>query len=252
MYPHTFYLICSIERTGSSLLADDLARTRVAGHPREYFHPGFLQDLALRSKSSAYMKYFREIIQAGTTANGVWGGKMPWSHMESLMAGLRKAPEHQGVNAPSIMESIFPNLRYIWLTRRDKVRQAVSLLKARQTNIWRKIAGQTIVNDTVPTAIPTFDVAALDSLVQEIIAHETAWQHYFAVCGVQPYVLKYEDLLRAHDEIIHQVLRYLDIDVPTNLKIFAPRFNKQSDLLSEEWVSNYHTLCNRGKVQNDL
>lgn len=245
MNPHTLYLICSIERTGSSLLADGLARTGVAGYPREYFHPGFLRGLAMQRELSRYANYFAGIIQAGTTANGVWGGKMHWSHMEGLMAVLRYTPEYRGISAPTIMASIFPNLRYIWLIRQDRLRQAISLLKAQQTNTWREIAGQTTAR--VPAAIPTFDAVALDGLMQEIMAHEIAWQHYFAACGAQPYTVTYEDLHRTHAETIRQILRFLDIDVPTSLMIAAPRLKMQADVLSEEWVQRYHAL--RGTPQ---
>ena len=52
-------------------------------------------------------------------------------------------PERRGLSLAEHLDSLFPNLRYVWVTRRDKVRQAVSLVKARQSTQWKAMSAQT-------------------------------------------------------------------------------------------------------------
>ena len=55
---------------------------------------------------------------------------------------------------------LFPNVHYIWMVRRDKVRQAVSWAKAAQTDIYARSKGEA----PVPKQEPAFDFAFIDQL----------------------------------------------------------------------------------------
>ena len=46
-----------------------------------------------------------------------------------------------GRSLPELLARAFPGLRYVQITREDKVRQAVSLWKAVQTQAWQREAG---------------------------------------------------------------------------------------------------------------
>ena len=78
--------------------------------------------------------------------------------------------------------------------------------------------------------------------MQEITAHEAAWQHYFEICGVQPQTVIYEDFVSSYEETALQVLRHLHIVYPENLVFAERKLRKQADALSEGWVQRYHYL----------
>ncbi len=253
MQPRISYIICSIERTGSYLLSDALGRTGIAGRPQEFFHPGYLAKLPKEADEGAYGAYFKQIMTAGTTSNAVFGAKLHWSHMCDLLHRLRNLPDYRNRPTPDLLESILPNLRYIQITRRDKLRQAVSFLKARQTDIWWEMDAWVRNNRRAPAQPPTFDVIALDRITYQIEAHEAAWKEYFKACGVQPFEVVYEELVHSHeqyDQIIRQILHYLDIPIPHSLAIPEPRYKKQADETSEEWVRQYLQLRQDQQVQS--
>ena len=235
----TSYLLCSTERVGSYLLADALESTGIAGRPGEHFHRDLLNPLVDEPNVTGYDQYFSRVVEAGSTPNGVWAGKMHWSHLENLMRGIRQVYELQHMDAPTLMTTILPNLRYVWLTRRDKVRQAVSLLKAIQSGVWWQLQDAEAGEGQVPFAEPTFHFAAIDHLIRQIEVHETSWHAYFRYCGAQPLVLTYEELVADLPAATRRVLGHIGVEVPPNLPVATPRFKKQADPVSEEWVERY-------------
>ena len=62
--------------------------------------------------------------------------------MRYLGEMLGALPEQGGSSLDEQLDSLFPNLRYVWVTRRDKVRQAVSLVKAKQSTQWKAMSAQ--------------------------------------------------------------------------------------------------------------
>ena len=76
----------------------------------------------------------------GTTDNGVFGAKLMWNQLPELQALAGELPEFAGLTTPQLLERLFGGVgetEYIWVSRGDKVRQAVSLWKALQTRRWR-------------------------------------------------------------------------------------------------------------------
>ncbi len=247
-------MICSIERTGSYVLSDALGRIGIAGRPQEFFHPVYLAKLSKEANNEeAYSTYFKQIMVAGATSNAVFGAKAHWSHMCDLLHRLQNLPDYRDIPTPDLLQSIFPNLRYIQITRRDKLRQAISFLKARQTDIWWEMDAWVRQNRRAPAQPPTFDTIALDRIIHQIEAHEAAWKEYFKECGVQPFEVVYEDLVCSHEQyeqIIRRVLHYLEIPIPDGLTIPEPRYKKQADETSEEWVKQYLQLRQAQQVQS--
>jgi hypothetical protein len=82
--------------------------------------------------------YVSWVLGTATTGNGVFGAKIMSAYVEGLAAGLREALGERAPEAtPDLLAAVFPRLRYVFLVREDKVRQAVSLWRAVQTWQWR-------------------------------------------------------------------------------------------------------------------
>jgi trehalose 2-sulfotransferase len=174
MQPHTSYVICANPRSGSFLLCEALKNTGLAGYPEEYFWHG--QSIwKERWENTSYENYLAWVLKQGTTANGVFGAKVMWGYFRDFVSKLQSIPAYADMTPPTLLSAAFPNLHYIWITRRDKVRQGVSHWKAIQTQIWAKSKEE----QPVPSKEPEFNFEAIDALTQEIVRHEAAWQHYF-------------------------------------------------------------------------
>jgi LPS sulfotransferase NodH len=232
------YWICTTPRTGSQLLGQLLRATGIAGRPEEYFwrdNEPLYQQLW---KVSSYPDYLQHALTAGTTPNGVFGAKMDvsgaLSHFEHQ---LRSLPQFSEPGRPfqSILTSLFPNLKFIWLTRRNKVRQAVSWWKAVQSSEWARTKG-----DRAITAPPLhYNFAAIDQLATESLLREAAWQAYFSEWQVSPLALVYEDLIVHYAGAVARVVDFLGVREPYVLSEEAITLVKQADRVSEEWVQRY-------------
>ena len=246
MQPHTSYLVCGTPRSASSLLCEALKNTSIAGVPEEYYWHGGKPFDSESGGPLSYADYLASTITQGTTPNGVFGAKVMWGYFDDFISNLRTIPEYKEIaSILDLLSTTFPNLHYIWITRRDKVRQAISHWKAIQTQVW----AWSTQEQPLPAKEPTFDFEAIDHLVQENIEHEAAWRRYFETSDVQPFTVVYEDLVSSYEATALQALRYLNIACPEKLAFAERRLKRQGDALSEEWVRRYLQLKHAQKEQ---
>jgi|SRR5579875_19530 len=243
MEPRLSYLICATPRSGSSLLCETLDASQIAGHPQEFFWEGFEPIWRERWGAADYRAYLHGAIAEGTTPNGVFGAKIMRSHLDDFLTRVRTALNLPSERTTAVLEAIFPRLRYIWITRRDTVRQAVSHARAEQTGVWNDDG-----RDEIGARQPTYDFERIDDLVRQIDEHNESWQGFFAANGIEPFHLIYEDLARAPEAAVIEILRHLGVDVPPDLHFRERRLRKQADSLSEEWVARYRLEREREPV----
>jgi len=183
---------------------------------------------------SSFPSYFGRILEEGCTDNGVFGVKMMWHYLDGLLPQLASTCSLQGAQPAEILAAAFPNLRYLWLRRGDKVRQAISLYRALETRIWRSTDG-----GKGEDREPTFNLVAIDQLVQLTLAEDHAWQAYFQQYSLQPWVVTYEDLAASSEDVIVAILDHLGLPHQARPLRSRWRHQKQADKLTEEWVRRY-------------
>ncbi len=263
MTPMLSYLVCATPRSGSTLLCHALDQTGVAGHPAEYFealsrsgvprrpheyfdpdrHANIVERLAFREMPDGaaepnplwhpdtYDQYLAWALEQGTTPNGVFGAKLMWGYLGDFAELLRGIEGMTARPLPELLARAFPGLRYIQITRQNKVRQAVSLWKAVQTQAWKREAG----DETKGAVELVFSFRAINYLVRLLTAHDASWDAYFLGLGYEPLKLTYEELAENPDAVIHRVLEHLGIPAPAGLVVEA-RLSVQADEVSEVWV----------------
>ena len=238
MQPHTSYLVCGTPRSGSSLLCEALANTGIAGNPEEYFQP--TNEILWRERwgTSTYAEYLARTIEQCTTPNGVFGVKMMWGYFDHFLQAVYQMPNYKKRQMPvdRMLQAIFPNLHYIWIKRRDTLRQAVSQAKAMQTKQW-VIRGE----HSSPAIVhkPTFSFMQIDFMVQEIQAHNAAWRRFFIENGIQPLVITYEDFVARYEETVRETLEHLGFPDTQAVESMPISMKKQADEQSEQWVQRY-------------
>jgi LPS sulfotransferase NodH len=238
MKPQISYVICAVQRSGSFLLCEALKNTGLAGSPEEYFLNGEGwedQSWARQHGVLSRRDYLNLVFEKGTSSNGVFGTKVMWNYFHTMLHSLQELPEYKDLNAPQFMASLFPNVHYIWIIRRDKVRQAVSWARAGQTDVYAWHTGET----PVPKREPTFDFEFIDQLYNLILQGEAGWQSFFEACRVQPFRVEYEELVEAYEATALRILDYLNVPYPENLVFGERRLQKQADALNEAWVQKY-------------
>lgn len=262
------YLVCATPRSGSTLLCHLLDETGVAGHPQEYFealrhsgrprrpheyfdperHANIIERLAFREmpdsdprpnalwRPETYDRYLDWAIEQGTTSNGVFGAKLMWGYLGDFAALLRGIDGLAGLPIPELLGQVFPGLRYIQVTRKDKLRQAISLWKAVQTQKWRQDA----YSDATGTVQPQFSFRAINYLVRLLTAHDASWNAYFLGLGYEALKVTYEDLAEDPAPVVRRILTEFGIPVPADPSIPTPRLKIQADELSEQWLARVH------------
>lgn len=161
-----------------------------------------------------------------------------WGYFENFIRKVLQTPRFKGRNLSphALLTELFPNLNYIWIMRRDKVRQAVSLWKGLQTLIWWQRTGAPLPELKKD---PEYDFEAIDYFVQEIVFHEAAWQAYFTRYGLAPFTVIYEDFVPAYEATALRIMDWLNISYPQNLVFGSRRLQKQANGISEDWVKRY-------------
>ena len=238
--PKKTYLMCSTQRTGSTLLCRMLSDASIAGEPDEFFfyilnapRPPWTEWLRSPEKKANFLKEMEKY----TTSNGVFGANIMWKHFYYMVYQLRQLPAPEPLELDELLNQTFLKPAYILTTRRDKVRQAVSLWRAQQTGGW--ISGTQWLSPFW-TKNPVFDHERIHTLVQEIKADESAWNWFFRYYNIQPLKIVYEDFIVAPKDTLCSIFSHLGITVPDNVILPEPKMKKQADELTELWVKKYY------------
>jgi trehalose 2-sulfotransferase len=246
--PSLSYLICCSERTGSTLLGDALSDTGVAGRPQGYFSRVALQNPRVRrilKEAKDDDSYLDKVLAAATTPNGVFGAKVHWEHFLTLiaMAGRLACAQHGEVHACGLepLQFALPNLRCIWLVRRNEVARAISHYRAKRTNRWH-VDSRWLTDDTDGEGEPDFDFNQIDAFVRSGRSDEQRWQQFFREHNILPLDVVYEEMVMDLEATVRRVLGFVGIPVE-NVKLRPPTLRKLADDLSREWEARYRQIC---------
>ena len=236
------YLLCSTPRTGSSLLCGLLESTGVAGHPASYFRrpdeDAFAAQWVIPRPSdgvSGYADFLEAALSAGTTDNGVFAARIMWGTLDELVQRLGTVLPDLAGDDLDLLDRAFARPRFVYLRRHDVLGQAVSLLRAEQTDVWHN------ADDSEPQQLkqdPLYDFERIHQMIRTIEDDNSAWREWFASVGVRPYSLVYEDLEADQEGATRSILEYLELELPPNRTIVG-RHKRLRDRLSAEWVERY-------------
>jgi len=227
--PSRSYVICCVQRTGSWLLAHTLAGTGYAGWPSDYFDE---EERKTRSRewglpSGALAPYIQAVRDHATTPNGVLGSKLMWNDFDWLRSSI--SPPAGTDAGLEFMRMAFGDPQFVWLRRRDKVRQGISWWRASVTGQWGlrpdQEAGQ-----------PAPDVERILPLVRFAQQCEDGWRQWFASTGIQPCEVVYEDLARDRLTVANRVLGCLRLPLLDAGHLPPLRYRQQADRLTDRYV----------------
>jgi LPS sulfotransferase NodH len=237
------FFICATPRSGSSLLSEALEFTSIAGRPREYFEPQYESDWFARLGIKDETECMEKFLAAGATSNGVFGAKVHWHQFGYLRDKLGLARGAFNGDLENLAQT-FPGVKFIYLTRRDKVLQAISYVKAIQTDVWHSLPLGVTGTDATrpPPPAPIFDAKEIARWVARFTEDERRWQRYFDIAGIEPYEVVYEDFLESYDSTVRSILQYLGAANTHALNVVAPRLQKLGDETSYDWAGRYRAL----------
>ena len=186
------YTIAFAMRSGSNEICSLLKRNGL-GAPGEIFRT----PLPLEPPS-AQAKSFDAVVRQNQ-ANGIFGSKMSHDHRAALDEYLRTSmPGYRQ------LDDVLPNHRWVWLTRRDKISQAISLCRAEQSNTWALTSPAGAAPDLFQ-----YDFFELLSRMIMLQASDLIWELYFQRQGINPLCIIYEDFFRDAERQLKKLIEYL-------------------------------------------
>jgi LPS sulfotransferase NodH len=184
--------------------------------------------------------YLDRVIVATTTPNGVFGAKVHWAHFLNLVDKTELA-EGAPASAAERLRRRFPDLRYIYLVRRNAVARAISHYRAKKTDRWR-LDSQSTTEYASGEGEPGFDFDAIDSFVRLGEAEDANWRQFFRQHDIRPLELSYEELVADLEGTVRRVILFLGIPA-AKFNMAPPTLRKQADDRSKEWETRYRRIC---------
>lgn len=223
-----------------------LASTGVAGKPASYFYGSsiadWLADLELAvieslSESDILKSILRTVLHAGRNGSRLFGLRQQAHGLAFLCQKLALLYPDEVSDAARFQRAFGATL-FIHLTRSDKVEQAVSLLKARQTGLWHVAPDGSELERVAPHRAPVYDADLLRTYVETVTAYDREWIEWFAREGIEPFRITYDQLAADPVDVLRLVLDRLGLDLAAASGI-TPGVRKLADNTSQDWVARF-------------
>ncbi|MBD0862116.1 sulfotransferase [Gordonia sp. zg691] len=254
------YLVCASQRSGSTLLVESLAATGVAGRPEEFF-----QYFAASSRSPQPREWFAgvgdptilrlldpsepgvvdrrdadtwraDVLDAGRTDNGVWGGKLMWNQTPLLIGRSRIGSGSLRTAVRWLFDGADPLFVHVY--RNDVVPQAVSMWRAVQTQVWRNDGS----DDDTENDSAIYHAGGIAHLAGILRDQERQWRNWFDAERIEPLDIEFRDLVDDPTKATARVLEKIGQD-PALAP--PPPLKPQSDSRSKDWAQRYREDAER-------
>lgn len=214
-------MIAAIPRSGSTLLCLKLWETGVCGAPMEYLNfANRNNDMVPRLGRGDPVVYWNELLRLRTSPNGVFAFKAFIGDYQQALTQSR---------------DLLPLIRSddtLYITRRDKLRQAISYARAYQSGKWFSVGQE--------TSPPLYSKEGIDHAFHWIRVAEASWEEAFRRKKCIPIRLYYEDLVEDSSAVVRGTLNRLGLNGSADIPSKAiGQIDVQRDSLSEEWRRRY-------------
>lgn len=211
--PVKSYFLCSSPRSGSGYLCSVLQQTNSLGIVDEWINAK--TELLWRSDPENFLKY---IIETKQSSNGVLGLKVHFQEFFMLFK--------------SQLFKLFENPFYIYLSRNDKLAQAISYSKALQQDWWNT------EDASGPLREAHYDYNHIRDCLSFILDQEIGWETFFASVGIKPLRLFYERMVLFPKETCIEISNYLNVQIEDIVDI-QDRLSPQKDHINLEWNDRF-------------
>ena len=212
------YAICSVGRSGSSWFGELLRTTGELGDPREFFNTKYQRRLYGADYPGNRREQVRLILSEGASRNGVYGLKVFPIHLDGV---ARHVGWTRGL----------PHLHFVYWKRRDVLGQALSRLRALQTEQWRSTLTTTVTAE--------YDGAWICSAMRWILTQDARWELYFARNGIAPLRLTYEDAMQAVQPTVDALSAFLELETRPQVDPAKTDLAVQRDATTDAWRARF-------------
>ncbi len=200
-----------------------LASTGLLGNPVEYFHEANLQKSGLSPKNPADLRErFDWMMQNTATDNGVVGAKLFIFDLQHL--------------ASAGMLEKFANFKFLYLQRRDKLSQAISIRKA-------LITGRLTSAQPTSSALVNYDYHDIRLRIIRTVQAERGWEAFFRSNGITPVRCVYEGLAAAPQVVVDRIAAAIGLPSGPPINSARLQLKVQRDATNRAWQDRFLTEC---------
>lgn len=186
-------------RSGSSWFGDLLGSTKVLGNPDEYLNQDTNIEVVRRFQTRTEIDYLNAIETVTRSGNNVFSMEAIWGHLERSEFDLI---------------GYYHDAAFIYLRRKDILAQAISLFLATETGLFHNPTGQAGVSNAIAERLvaPEKAFRAIRRWWGHLQNYECLADIQFAIRGIRPLRLYYEDLLTDPSAVVGRVMAHAGVD----------------------------------------
>ena len=244
-----YYIICSTSRSGTHLLCSILRQLEGGiGYPFEIFYCAnrlfqggnisHLLENQVRENKIAYPGEVKDVLgwiyQIGSR-NNIWGSVLLRDHYGFLIKGLKDILGRD-IGDFRLFNTLFPDVKFVFLHRINKIKQAISLEKAYQQKSY-------VQRDKLETDLK-YDREKITSHILQYIRYESDWLRFFDSNDIVPHIITYEDLCADKSSTVEKLLDFLEIQLSSH-QTLSDRIDcmelsiQQYDEINRDWYRKY-------------
>ncbi|WP_417666827.1 Stf0 family sulfotransferase [Roseibium sp.] len=246
------YIICTSPRSGSTLLCNMLKETGTAGRPgSHFFEPSvdnWLEEYALPTIASerhedTLRRVFEAAIARGKGGTNIFGLRMQ-RHSFAYFTDQLALLLPDALTDRDRMTTAFGKTLFIYLSRDDKVAQAISFVKAQQTGLWHKAPDGRELERLSPPSEPVYDFKRLRETYETFLSNELEWRDWFDRENINPITLTYEALSKDPTGATCEIVSAIGLD-PHGCRHVRPGTAQLSDKTSQDWAERFRAELER-------
>jgi LPS sulfotransferase NodH len=205
-------LIATTPWSGTAPLCQELRATGLAGYPRDYFNPLEVVQRSrewhlLHTAKDFAARYMNAVSKSARGPNGALSVNLPWSHQRWLVRFARAASPDDTATAvrtdAAVLETWYPQTRYLYLTSSDKARQAARWYLGR--------TGSAAAVGGAPRPGQPSDFQEVRWIEALIARQERAWEIYFRMHEIEAHRIEYEAFQAHPEETVAEILGWLGL-----------------------------------------
>ena len=217
-------LIAMTPRSGSTMLLSLLEKTGVFGKPGEYLNSRKrLKRLISKHKVNNFKDLWSVIHKQYGSEEGVLTVKATYKDFYPLI-------KYKWVG------EITPNVKFIYLIRRDIIAQAISLQKAKTSSLWHSRNNRKLLSEIDE---PVYNLKAIENSVRAIVKQRVEWELFFTLYNTAPLRLEYEEIVLNPLKTITDYLGYMNLETNVAIDKITPNTIQLSDDINKEWRSRF-------------
>ena len=197
-----------------------------------------------------------QILKQGTTSNEVFAIKTHWRQLQHLM---RMARKYLGLTNETDLEVISilfscSNPKFVYIKRRDLLKQAISWEIAKQTGIFHRM-DSSVLEDADPgvfsksielqnssTQKLVFKPLKIFQRKEDIKSQNKHWENFFISNSINYYEVIYENFIIDIPNIIIDLINFIEIEHSISENTVQVPLKKLSNSAKDEWYKYYNYI----------